>query len=140
MEIRVNKETKAVQALFDDGQILGATQYAAVVENHFRNRFQACSEHELMTTFYGDLSIAEYFGEKGIRDTFASVCKNWLNDYKYFAEFVLCLNWKIWAWHDLGCRELSMLYDELWKKADAMIWERYEGNEEACSYIFHVLD
>ena len=140
MTISVNNETKVVRAMMDDGQVLQATQWAAVAEGGFKRRFEAVSPYELFTTFYGDLSIAEYFGEKGLRDTFASVCKNWLGDYKYFAEFVLCLNWKIWTWHDMGCDSISRIYDELWKKADAMIWEKYEGNDEACSYIFQVLD
>ena len=139
MNIQVENGTLRVRGIYE-GQVLSPNHYGAIVENHFKAKLEAVSPYELFTTFYSDLSVAEYFGEKGIRETFNNVCESWLNDYKYFTEFVLCLNWKIWAWHDLGCDKVAKVYDELWKKADAMLWEKYEGNEEATGYAFRVLD
>lgn len=142
MRLQVNLETKHVRALLDDGQTLNAIQLANVSESMFKDSFnrEKCTDYELFTTFFFDLSIAEYYGKDAIEETYETVVKSWLSDYKYFAEFVLCLNWKIWSWYGLGYKDVGLIYDKLWKKADALIWERYGEDEEASSYIFHVLD
>ena len=142
MRLHVNLETKQVRALLDDGQALNAIQWANVSESMFKDRFnkEKCRDYERFTTFFFDLSIAEYYGNDAIEETYDSVVKSWLSDYKYFAEFVLCLNWKILSWYGLGCKDVGLIYDKLWKKADALIWERYGKDEEASSYIFNILD
>ena len=140
MEIKVFKEGLLVRASDGKGTGYDSILYANISEQLFKASFANVSDYELFTTFFYDLSIAEYYGEKGIRETYERVVKNWAGNYKYFAEFVLCLNWKIWVWHEVGCDEISRIYDELWKQSDDLIWKRYGKDEEASSYIFHVLD
>ena len=54
--------------------------------------------YERKTTFFSDLSQAEWLGLENVKDTFNNIVKSWLNNYEYFTEFVLCLNWKSWEW------------------------------------------
>ena len=100
MRLQVNLETKQVRALLDDGQTLNAIQWANVTERMFKDRFnkEKSTDYELFTTFFFDLSIAEYYGKDAIEETYDKVVKSWLRDYKYFAEFGLCLECKIWSW------------------------------------------
>jgi hypothetical protein len=140
MQIKVFSEGLVVRASSSDGKGYDPITYANVSEQLFKKSLCNVSPYEPFTSFFFDLSIAEYYGESGIRETFSRVVKNWAGDYKYFAEFVLCLNWKIWVWYSVGCDDIGRIYDELWKQADDLIWKRYGEDEEASSYIFHVLD
>lgn len=65
MRIQVNLETKQVRALLDDGQSLNAIQWSNVAESMFKDRFnkEKFTDYELFTTFFFDLSIAEYYGK-----------------------------------------------------------------------------
>ena len=72
MRIQVNLETKQVRALLDDGQSLNAIQWANLSESMFKDRFnkEKCTDYELFTTFFFDLSIAEYYGKDAIEETY----------------------------------------------------------------------
>ena len=89
------------------------------------------------TTFFFDLSVAECFGTKAVKDTYNSVLKMWGNDYKYMTEFVMCLNLKIWQLHELD-REMVILYDELWKKTHSKMCRTLKGEE--LSYYLSTID
>lgn len=105
------------------------------------------SGYQRITTFYADLSIAEYYemsGQSGaIKDTFNRVCAEWINDYKFFTEFILCLNWKIWEHYEKH-DTIARLYNDLWEKAQELFFNAYgeEGkeNEEALTYYYHITD
>ena len=96
--------------------------------------------YETFTTFYGDLTIAELVsGIKGVKDTFKSVVKSWLNNYKYFTEFVMALNPKSWE-HAETDPVLAQTYADLYYQADDLFYKHYEDNDTAKSYYFQVTD
>lgn len=71
-----------------------------------------------ITTFYQDFSIADKFGISAIKDTFNRAFKEWKTNYKFLTELVMALNWKIWEHQEKNNMEFSILYNELWEKAD----------------------
>ena len=90
-------------------------QYAASCEANWKAGLADMTDYKPFTTFYYDLSIAEYFGAKGLIDTYKNVIKHWGKDIKYITEFCLCLNHKIWQHHETN-ESLEILYDDLWKR------------------------
>ena len=96
--------------------------------------------YETMTTFFGDLSIAEAtLGADGVRDTFARSWTEWKENYKYLTELIVALNHKIWEQVNKDM-ELAKVYDELWRKADNDFYTLFADNEEAKDYYFRVTD
>lgn len=93
--------------------------------------------YETMTTFWEDFSIADMFGEEAIRDTYNRAFKHWKHDYKYLTELVMVLNWKIWQ-HYEDNEPISIVYNELWERADLYACENLEGEE--ARYFFDVTD
>lgn len=82
-----------------------------------------------ISTFYTDLGIAEWYGEKAIKQTYNDVETYWGRDYKMFTEFVIALNWKSFE-HD--CKNdytLSKLYAILYYKGDEYAREHFKGKE-----------
>lgn len=112
--------------------------YAAANEAMFESFMSECG-HERITTFFSDLSIAEYYGTKEIKDTYDRVVQEWLGDYKYFTEFVLSLNQKIWQWYKYD-EETAKLYNDLWDDAQDKFYEKYENDQEAKDYYFRITD
>lgn len=94
--------------------------------------------YKRQTTFFHDLSIAECCGIKSIKDTYKRVVESWLDDVRYFAEFVLALNWKSWEWNGRGDTELAELYSNLYYKANKLALKTYEGDD--ATYYFNVTD
>lgn len=94
--------------------------------------------HELKTTFYQDLTVAELLGgPDAIRDTYNRVNEAWRNNAAYYSEFILALNHKIWQHHKTN-PELADLYNELWREADEWAAANYKG-EDAQTY-FNITD
>ena len=89
------------------------------------------------TTFYTDFSIAERFGEKGIRDTFKRAFEEWKNDVEYLTELVMVLNWKIWEHYEFN-EEFANIYNELWRFADGYAIDNLNGDELA--YFYNTTD
>lgn len=119
--------------------------YAAREERMFENILEENGMgYKRITTFYSDLSIAEVYGANSIKDTFKRVCKHWIGDYKYFTEFVLCLNYKSWEWHSRGNEGLMELYSKLYYQARDKFYDYYgesgKNDEEALHYYFEVTD
>ena len=127
-----------VQEFAVSNGITNVFHYAAAEEKCVFERQAAEFGYTRKTTFFSDLSIAEWFGANSVRETYKSVVDAWLHDVVYFTEFVMCLNWKIWEWHARGNDELGGLYDELWKKADALACETYKG--EDADYYYRTTD
>lgn len=93
--------------------------------------------YKLKTTFWDDFSIADRFGECGIRDTYKRAFDAWKGDYIYLTELVMVLNHKTWQ-HYASNREIAALYDELWRKADNYAMENLTGKE--LDYFYKVTD
>ena len=90
---------------------------------------EAITGYKPITTFYQDFSIADNFGINAIKDTFNKAFREWKTNYKYLTELVMALNWKIWEHHENNNSDLSLIYDELWKKADSYAVNNLKGNE-----------
>ena len=117
--------------------------YGAAEEKCIFERQAAETGYKRISTFFSDLSIAEWMGIASVKDTYNNVVKSWLNDYKMFTEFVICLNWKSWEWSldaGRGYEELSKLYVELYEDAQNKFYEHYADNSEAKDYYFQVTD
>ena len=123
-------------------------QYGASEEMKFE-MIASESGYKRITTFYSDLSIAEWCGGvKAVKETFHDVMKSWINDIKYITEFVISLNWKSWEFaqnaNNVIPREshdaLARLYSDLYYKAADMVAKHYKGDEAAMSYYFQMTD
>ena len=110
---------------------------AAAQQAQYSAAMQRETGYKCITTFWADLTIAEPFGLDAVRETYQRVCNEWRDNYKYFTEFVLVLNHKIWHYHGKN-EPLAELYNELWEEADAWANENYTG--EAAQYYFNVTD
>ena len=111
-------------------------QRAAVAQAAFTAQL-ADMGYKTFTTFYADLTIAEAYGAEGVRDTYRRVVQEWRNNYKYYTEFVLSLNGKIWE-HYKTNKPLAQVYDELWREADTWAAENLTG--EALNYYYETTD
>lgn len=111
-------------------------EYAARQQAAFTANIRDLNGYETITTFWADLTIAEAYGLDAVRDTYNRVKTAWAGNYKYWTEFVLCLNHKIWAYYQTN-EPLARLYDELWRAADAIA---AEWTGEAAEHYFNVTD
>ena len=130
----------------------GIFEYAAQWEKQFEGYLEFIGGHgKRLTTFVSDLSLAEPFGTKAIKDTDKRVMGEWLSNYKYIAEYIMSLNFKcnMWSRHaelatdermKARCEEFSKLYADLFYTAQDKAYEHHEKDEEAVSYLFHYLD
>lgn len=118
-------------------------EYAARAERAWETQMKELNGYERKTTFYSDLSIADYFGIDAVKDTYRRVLKEWMHDVEYITEFALCLNHKSWEHASLKGdehKQLSKLYAEMWYGISDIIHEHYKDNEEALDYFFQVTD
>lgn len=116
---------------------LNLLQIAQIQQANFSRNIMEIGGYETFTTFFADLTIAESFGESAVIDTFERVLRDWGKNYKYFTEFVLCLNHKIWQ-HYQKNEALGRLYDTLWRKADDYCLDTFKGEE--LEYYLQVTD
>lgn len=91
-----------------------------------------------ITTFWEDFSTADAFGSGAITDTYNRAFKEWKNNYKYFTELVMVLNWKCWEWHYRNRFSLSELYSNLFYKAQEWGYNNLKGDE--LTYFWRTLD
>lgn len=109
-------------------------EYAAKEEKIFEANFQG----KRQTTFFSDLSIAEFVsGAKGVKSTYNDIVNSWLSDVEYFTEFVVCLNMKCWEHYERN-EGLSALYSDLFYKANDLAYSTYKG--EDLDYYFNMID
>ena len=113
---------------------------AAISQQNFKQEMNYLG-YETKTTFYGDFTIAELVsGVEGVKDTFKRAFDEWKTNIKYFTELVMVLNHKAWEHHEKNNRELSVLYVELYEKADDHLFSSETFTDEQMSYAFSVLD
>ena len=95
-----------------------------------------------VTTFWEDFSIADAFvgvEKSPIEDTFKRALIYARTDYKYMTELVLVMNHKIWQWYSVDVTR-GILYDRLWRAAEAAFFEIWEDDEEAVHYYYETTD
>ena len=98
-------------------------------------------------SFVSDFAIADWVsGEKGVKETYERVKKEWLKNYKAFTEVVLAVNQLAWA-HDRlekqgfeGRQPFVELYSSLYHQAVNDFYTEYEGDSEKCRYFFEMTD
>lgn len=115
-------------------------QYAATCEANFEANLENVGNYKRKTTFYSDLSIAEFFSKNDVLDTYKRVMREWIKDIEYITEFVLCLNYKSWEWHYKNNQDMVNLYVSLYEKASADVVENYKNNEKALKYYYKTLN
>ena len=113
-------------------------RYANANETMFK-RVMGDLGYEPKTTFFSDMSIAEWNGVKGIKDTYNRVMVEWLDNIEYITEFYMVLNHKIWQLYE-KYEDLARVYNDLWEKCGNAISEHYKDNEDALSYFYRVTD
>lgn len=84
--------------------------------------------YELKTTFWQDFTIADAFGESAIEDTFNRAFNEWKNNLIYMTELTMVMSWKSCG-HYSNNYSYSMLYAELYRKADEWCMNHFKGNE-----------
>ena len=109
-------------------------QYAAGMELCFESFMESVGKKR-KTTFFSDLSIAECYGVKAVKDTYKNVMRSWGKDIDFMCEWVICLNQKIWQ-HYNSKPELAKVYDELWRKADDYCRKHFKGEELSTYYAY----
>ena len=115
-------------------------EYANVCTKMFEANLGNVGNYRRRTTFYADLSIAEYYSEANVKDTYNRVMKEWLDNIEYITEFVLCLNWKCWEHHDRDNNGLAVLYHDLYYKAVDEVMEHYKNDQKALLYYYEITD
>ena len=110
---------------------------AQIQQAQYTAAMQSEMGYKTITTFWADLTIAEFYGLDAVRETYQRICKEWRSNYQYYTEFVLVLNHKIWHYHGKN-EPLAELYNELWEDADTWALDNYEG--EAAEHYYNVTD
>ena len=112
--------------------------FSAVKQKMFTDNLKEMSGYETKTTFFADLSIAEWCGEESIMDTHKRVVKEWFNNVEMFTEYVMALNHQSWFWHNNGNIELSKLYGDLYYQMRDKVLDNYKGKD--LHYFLDVTD
>lgn len=123
------------------------------LQDYFKNVFsyaagmeewvcKALFQEKMTYTFVQDFAIADWYGEKDVKETYERVKKEWLSDYKAFTEVVVSLNMLAWAHDQLrkqgidGRDDVITLYNTMYYQSKDDFYDKYTGNEEACHYFF----
>lgn len=115
-------------------------QYANNCVATFEANLANVGNYRRRTTFYSDLSIAEFYGKPSVKETYDRVMEEWLDNIEYITEFVICLNWKCWEHHGKGNIDLSKLYHDLYYNAVDKVLTRYENDRKALMYYYKITD
>lgn len=111
-------------------------KYAAVEQEVFTAEMERRG-YKTLTTFYADLSIAEFYGPDSVRETYERIKKEWAGNCRYFTEFVVALNIKIWEFYEKN-DTLATLYNELWSEANLFACDTYR--DEDLQYYYRITD
>lgn len=130
-----------VQEYFND-----VFSYAYGIEEWIKKHFKSVN-YKIEYTFASDLAIVDWYGKKEeVNESYNRIKKSWIDDYKAFTEFVMCINMLSWANEQLikqgfdDREEWVEFYSELYYQARDDFYEKYEDNEEACDYFFRTTD
>lgn len=121
--------------------------YAIYIGEIIKRTYNELSGRTLQYTFASDLATADWAsGEKGIKETYANVKKDWLGNYEAWTEFTIALNHLGWLNNDLakagyeGRNQLAMVYIKFYEKATDEFYKKYGKNKEACEHFFKMTD
>ena len=117
---------------------MAVKQYGTTDKEKFECAYPEYQTQRPDSTFYADFSVADYYGEKAIQDTFNRAFNGWKSNCKMFTELTAMLNHKIWFWWEHNINEYGELYNTLWKKADEYGCDTFK--DEEARYFFSVLD
>ena len=138
--IDTNVQTESVNT-WAGQKIPNVFSYAATSEKCMERNLEESSGRKRKFTFMADLSIGEWVGGKdGVIDTCKSVLREWKNDEKAMAEFILSVNYKSWEHYSRGNREWSIFYSALYEMVRDLVYDMYEGDEEKTYYVWSYLD
>lgn len=112
--------------------------YAAGCQNSFENQMREIGQ-EPISTFFSDLSIAEWIGDESVVDTIKRAKDSWKADYKMLTELIIATNWKSWQWARVD-KKLCSLYVEQYELLDRFFYELYKHDKEAADYYFRMTD
>ena len=115
-------------------------EYATACTKVFEANLGNVGNYRRRTTFYADLSIAEWYNKESVNDTYNRVMKEWLDNIEYVTEFVLCLNWKCWEHHGRSNQEMAILYHDLYYKSVDAVCEHYKNDRKAMEYYYEITD
>lgn len=115
-----------------------AINKANFLQYRFSQILEDMSGYKTISTFYMDFSIADTFGEKGIKETYENVMKNWSDNYKYITELYIVLNHKIWEHYENKNDKLAKLYDGLWRECGNWCDDNFTSEE--LEYFYATID
>lgn len=110
-------------------------EYASKCEANFEYFLNSVGK-ERKTTFFSDLSIAEWCGVEAVCDTYKRVMDSWGDDLEYMCEWVIALNQKIWQHNDSN-PSIGKVYDMLWREADEYCMNHFKG-DDLTAYLKYV--
>lgn len=110
---------------------------SALRQEQFSTSLREMSGYETKTTFYGDFTIADYYGDDAVKDTFNRAFQSWKEDYEYITELYVVLNWKIFEHYDKN-NLLAELYDSLWRRLGTWVDKNFTKDE--LSYFYQTID
>ena len=96
--------------------------------------------YKTLTTFGMDFSIADRFGTAAIKDTYKRGLEYAKTDYRYFTEFVVVLNHKIWQHWEKNNQPYAKLYDTLWRNSEDEFFKKFGKNKQAVNYYYQITD
>lgn len=99
-----------------------------------KDYIESLTGYRPFTSFYEDFSIAESFNIGAIKKTYKEVKKSWKNDYKYWTELIMILNWKMWEHCEDKNLLLVKLYKSLWEDAKKLACENFTDEEKQYYY------
>jgi hypothetical protein len=121
--------------------------YAAGVEVWCNDYYNAITGGKKLTyTFPADFAIADWYGEKDVRETYNRVKKSWLESVEAWTEVVISLNILSWCNDQLikqGIEDRERwikLYSELYYQAKEDFYNKYSNDEKALDYFFEMTD
>ena len=110
-------------------------EYASKCEANFEYFLNSVGK-ERKTTFYADLSIAEWYGVEAVCDTYKRVMDSWGDDLEFMCEWVIALNQKIWQHYESN-QSIGQVYDMLWRQADEYCMNHFKG-DDLTAYLNYV--
>lgn len=93
--------------------------------------------YKMISTFWNDFTIADFYGVNAIQDTFNRAFAEWQSNVIYVTELALVLNHKIWQHYETN-NEYATLYDKLWREVDD--WCYNNLSEEDFLHYYWVTD
>lgn len=93
-------------------------------------------DYKFEYTWWSDFTIADAFGPKAVKDTYARAFSCWKDNRVAMQELTLVLNWRCWKHNDEGHDELSRLYCDLYEQCYSKCLNHFKGDELTAYWEF----